>query len=71
MAAALTAYFILGLACVHGLVVNSATRTPILFGVYTLLVILPFAVPVVLVLGLVEQVAGLRKRFGGVDPTPS
>ena len=71
LAAAFTAYFILGLACVHGLVVNSSTRTPILFGVYTLLLIFPLAVPLVLVLGLVEHIAGLRKRFAGIEPTPS
>ena len=71
LAATLTAFFILGLACVHGLVVNSSTRTPLLFGCYSLLLIFPFAVPAVVVLGLVEHLLGLRKRFAKIEPTLS
>ena len=71
LAAVLTAFFILGMACVHGMVANSSTRTPLLFGFYSLLLIFPLAVPLVVVLGLIEHAAGLRRRISGVEPTPS
>ncbi len=71
LASVLTAYFILGLACLHGLVANASARTPMLFGFYAILLIFPLAAPAVLVLGLIEHLAGLRARIAGVTPTPS
>ncbi|MEM7427109.1 MAG: DUF2232 domain-containing protein [Pseudomonadota bacterium] len=72
LAALLTAFFILGLACVHGLVAKSSARLPLLFGLYAILLIFHvIAAPAVLLLGLAEHIAGLRARFAGITPTPS
>ncbi|MCP5082033.1 MAG: DUF2232 domain-containing protein [Alphaproteobacteria bacterium] len=63
MVAMVTAFCLLGLAAIHGILEHSGARTPLLFFVYTVIFFFPFALPVVLALGFAEHTVGLRARF--------
>ncbi len=59
----MAAYFIFGLAVIHWIARRIAARRVFLFAVYFLIVLLPGLAVAVLILGLSEQVFGLRRRF--------
>lgn len=59
------AYFILGLAVIHAVARGIAARRPLLIATYLLMIVLPWLAVAVIVLGLAEQVLGLRRRFFG------
>lgn len=59
----MAAYFVFGLAVIHWIARRIAARRAFLFAVYFLIVLLQWLAVAVLILGLSEQVFGLRKRF--------
>lgn len=69
-AAMATAYTVLGLATIHGLLVNKLSRTSILFGVYGILFLFPMAIAIVFALGIAEQAFNLRARFSNPPTGP-
>lgn len=71
MVAMVTAFCILGLAAIHGLLEHSSARTPLLFFVYTVIFFFPLALPVVLAMGFAEHTLGLRSRFARSPSGPT
>lgn len=71
MVAMVTAFCLLGLASIHGILEHSTARTPLLFFVYTVIFFFPLALPVVLALGFAEHTVGLRSRFARKASGPS
>ena len=59
----MAAYFVFGLAVIHWIASRIAARRAFLFTVYILIVLLQWLAVAVLILGLSEQVFGLRRRF--------
>jgi hypothetical protein len=59
----MAAYFVFGLAVLHWIARRITARRAFLFTVYFLIVLLQWLAIAVLILGLSEQVFGLRKRF--------
>ncbi len=71
MVAMVTAFCLLGLATIHGLLEHSGARAPLLFFVYTVIFFFPFALPIVLAVGFAEHSLGLRSRFARKASGPS
>ncbi len=71
MVAMVTAFCLLGLASLHGILEHSSARTPLLFFVYTVIFFFPFALPAVMALGFAEHSLGLRARFARPPSAPS
>ena len=61
-------FFFLGLAVVHAFARRRALRWPILFGIYGLVIVFGWPAAALVVLGFVEQWAGIRQRLGGPPP---
>jgi hypothetical protein len=59
----IAAYFVFGLAVIHWIVRGLAARRAFLFALYFLIALLQWLAIAVLILGLAEQVFGLRKRY--------
>lgn len=64
MTTMITAFCLLGLAAIHGILEHNSARTPLLFFIYTVIFFFPLALPGVMALGLAEHTIGLRSRFG-------
>ncbi len=71
MTTMITAFCLLGLATVHGLLEHSSARTPLLFLTYTIIFFFPLALPGVMALGLAEHMLGLRARFAQPPSGPA
>lgn len=61
-------FFFLGLAVVHAFARQRALRWPILIGIYALVIVFGWPAAALVVLGFVEQWAGIRQRFSGAPP---
>lgn len=61
-------FFFLGLAVVHAFARRRALRWPILVGIYALVIVFGWPAAVLVILGFVEQWAGIRQRLGGAPP---
>lgn len=61
-------FFFAGLSVVHAYAQGRKARGPILVGFYGLLLLLQWAIPLVVGLGLMEQWAGLRRRVARPRP---
>lgn len=59
----IAAYFVFGLAVIHWISRGITARRAFLFAVYFLIAVLQWLAVAVLILGLAEQVFGLRQRF--------
>ena len=70
LTAIVTAFCLLGLAAIHGILEHNGARTPLLFFVYTVIFFFPLALPGVLALGLAEHTIGLRSRFAKTPSGP-
>lgn len=71
MTTMITAFCLLGLASIHGILEHNSARTPLLVLIYMVIFFFPLALPGVMAMGLADHLLGLRARFANPPSGPT